>query len=128
MFATPADEKRSPPPPSNLYRDRIIDLCRRRPIATNPMCRFYGFNDHRARSRFPAFPPPFPLHCFFSTNGPGRRNGFGWLVAIYLPSVLEIREHRVINLDLEIWSSPRANQMPRLDARLATIGQCPVLF
>lgn len=43
-----------------------------------------------------AVSPLFPLPLFsavFSTRDPGRCNGFGWLVAIYLPSVPEIREH-----------------------------------
>lgn len=68
VFATPADEKRSPPPPSNLYRDRIIDLCRQRPIPTTPCVDFtiLTITDPTIVSPFPLFFSSFFFPPFFS--------------------------------------------------------------
>lgn len=99
----------------------------------DPMCRFYGFNDHRPHNRL-SFPPSlsfcfslffFPSLFFFFSRDPGERNGFGSRSRfIYLVSQRDTRT-RVINLDLEISSWVRATRCP---ACLGTIGQCPVLF
>lgn len=131
VFATPADEKRSPLPHHRIYIEiELLIFAGNRPIATTPPCVDFTvltITDSTlslSLSVFLIFFPPFPPFLFRFLFTRSRGNGFGRDLSIFCPE--RDTRTRVINLDLEISSWVRATT--RCPACLGTIGQCPVLF